>query len=110
MLGVSYRELALSITSFRPHQAVALAAVSHQRPRLTCTMGSSGRSSGEQERKLEGGVPEKQPSPSPVSAQAPPSDGGIHPAVYIAYVQEGLPLNGHDANASAAYGSCSVRV
>ncbi|KAK5165759.1 uncharacterized protein LTR77_008682 [Saxophila tyrrhenica] len=46
-------------------------------------MGSGGRNSGESERKLEGGVSEKQ-LPAPAQAQAPKGDGGLHPAVFIA--------------------------
>ena len=48
-------------------------------------MGANGRNSGESERKLEGGVSEKQQSPSP-APPAPKGDGGLPPAVYIAYV------------------------
>ncbi len=48
-------------------------------------MGADGRNSGESERKLEGGDSEKPQLPPPVHA-AKASDGGLHPAVYIAYV------------------------
>lgn len=42
----------------------------------------NGRDSGEQDRKLEGGVSEKQSSPPP---QVRSGGNGIHPAVYIVY-------------------------
>jgi hypothetical protein len=57
-------------------------------------MGADGRNSGEQERKLEGGASEKQQHlPSPATA-AKSNDGGIHPAVYIAYANPDLELRG----------------
>jgi hypothetical protein len=50
-------------------------------------MGANGRNSGEAERKLEGGDAEKQTQQAPTTSAAPAAsgDGGLHPAVYIAY-------------------------
>lgn len=43
---------------------------------------AQGRDSGEKDRKLEGGISEKQGSPAP---QQKSSGNGLHPAVYIGY-------------------------
>jgi hypothetical protein len=68
----------LRISSLIDHPFIANSSNIH------LTMGSDGRNSGESERKLEGGVSEKQQRSSP--GPAPPTgDGGLHPAIYIAY-------------------------
>lgn len=55
-------------------------------------MGANGRNSGESDRKLEGGDSETPQLPPPVQATKA-SEGGLHPAVYIAYVTKSVVLN-----------------
>ena len=48
-------------------------------------MGSNGRNSGE-DRKLEGGMSEKQSGLPPPASASEPKSSGLHPSIYIAYV------------------------